>query len=97
MDHCTRLLTTPWADFNETYSPTIWSDAKLMSKEPTYLHGKFDKDVFMKQPEGFIVPRKENMVCKLNKIVYGLKQSRRLWTKLLLYHDYYPENTLKTS
>ena len=37
----------------------------------------------MKQPEGFVIPGKENMVCKLNKGVYGLKQSGRLWNNLL--------------
>lgn len=35
----------------------------------------------MDQPEGFIVPRKENIVCKLNKSLYGLKQSPRQWYK----------------
>ena len=35
------------------------------------------------QPEGFNIPGKEHMVCKLNKGVYGLKQSGRLWNNLL--------------
>ena len=35
----------------------------------------------MDQPEGFIVPGKENYVCKLKKSLYGLKQSPRQWYK----------------
>ncbi|KAK3012501.1 hypothetical protein RJ639_008525 [Escallonia herrerae] len=34
------------------------------------------------QPEGFIEPGKENYVCKLRKLLYGLKQSPRQWYKL---------------
>ena len=35
----------------------------------------------MDQPEGFIVPGKEDFVCKLKKSLYGLKQSPRQWYK----------------
>ena len=38
-----------------------------------------DEDIYMSQPEGFIVSGKEDMVCKLNKSIYGLKQSGRQW------------------
>jgi Reverse transcriptase (RNA-dependent DNA polymerase) len=37
----------------------------------------------MRQPEGFVVEGKEHMVCKLNKGVYGLKQSGRIWRQTL--------------
>jgi hypothetical protein len=33
----------------------------------------------MDQPEGFVVPGKENLVCRLKKSLYGLKQSPRQW------------------
>jgi hypothetical protein len=33
----------------------------------------------MVQPLGFIVPGKENLVCKMNRALYGLRQSPRMW------------------
>ncbi|CAM8884060.1 unnamed protein product [Rhodiola kirilowii] len=33
----------------------------------------------MKQPEGFIMPGNENKVCKLIKLLYGLKQASKQW------------------
>jgi hypothetical protein len=35
----------------------------------------------MDQPEGFIVPGKEDLVYKLKRSLYGLKQSPRQWYK----------------
>jgi hypothetical protein len=35
----------------------------------------------MDQPEGFVVPGKENLVCRLKKSLYGSKQSPRQWYK----------------
>ena len=33
----------------------------------------------MKQPKGFEHPDHENMVCRLNKALYGFKQGSRQW------------------
>jgi hypothetical protein len=33
----------------------------------------------MEQPEGFILPRNEEKVCKLVKSLYGLKQAPKQW------------------
>ena len=47
----------------------------------TFVNGELEKEIFMQQPEGFVVPGKEDYVCKLKKSLYGLKQSPRQWYK----------------
>ena len=42
-----------------------------------FLHGNLEEDIYIIQPERFIVQRKENLVCKLRKSLYGLKQALR--------------------
>ena len=44
-----------------------------------YLYGKLDEEIYMEQPEGFIVPGKENMVLRLRRALYGLKQAGLAW------------------
>ena len=50
-----------------------------MDVTAAFLNGQLEEQVYMKQPEGFIVQRKENLVCKLKHSMYGLKQSPRCW------------------
>ena len=49
-------------------------------------------EIYMKQPEGFEVSGKENLVCRLKKSLYGLKQAPRQWYKkfdsFMVYHDF---------
>ena len=48
-----------------------------MDVKTTFLLGDLDKEIYMQQPEGFVVPGKEHMVCKLTRSLYGLKQAPR--------------------
>ncbi|GJR75321.1 retrovirus-related pol polyprotein from transposon TNT 1-94 [Tanacetum coccineum] len=52
-----------------------------MDVKTAFLHGDLEKEIYMVQPEGFKVARKEHEVCKLHKSLYGLKQSPRQWYK----------------
>ena len=53
----------------------------------------FKDDIYMSQPEGYIQEGKEDVICKLNKSLYGLKQASRCWYDAL---DKFL-NTLSTS
>ena len=52
-----------------------------MDVKTAFLHGDLDKELYMKQPEGYAIPGKEHLVCKLKRSLYGLKQARRQWYK----------------
>ena len=52
-----------------------------MDVKTTFLHGDLEELVYMVQPEGFIQPVQEHLVCKFRKSLYGLKQSPRQWYK----------------
>ena len=49
-----------------------------------YLNSELPSEdkIFMTQPEGYVTD--DNLVCKLNKSLYGLKQSAFLWNKTLI-------------
>jgi hypothetical protein len=49
-----------------------------MDVKTTFLHGDLEEEIYMKQPKGFVVKGKKELVCKLNKSLYGLKKSPRM-------------------
>ena len=84
----------PGIDYNETFSPVsrvtsigtllaIVNQLNLelhqMGVSTVFLNGKLREEIYMRQPEGYIQPGKEHLVCKLNKSIYGLKQASRCW------------------
>ncbi|KAK3041740.1 hypothetical protein RJ639_000664 [Escallonia herrerae] len=46
-----------------------------------FIHGESEKQIFMRQPEEFMIQDKEDHVCLLKKSLYGLKKSPRQWYK----------------
>ena len=81
-------------DYTETYAPVaknyslrlILAIAAAKNLEmiqldvkTAFLYGTLDEEIYMKQPEGFVIPGKEKEVCRLIKSIYGLKQASRVW------------------
>ncbi|KAL0462043.1 UNVERIFIED_CONTAM: Retrovirus-related Pol polyprotein from transposon TNT 1-94 [Sesamum latifolium] len=55
-----------------------------------FLNGEIEEEVYVEQPEGFIIKGKEEKVCRLNKDLYGLKQPPRAWNSKI--NSYFIEN-----
>ncbi|KAM2793311.1 hypothetical protein PS2_004857 [Malus domestica] len=81
-------------DYNEIFSPVVKHssiriilalvaqyDLELvqLNVKTVFLHGDLNEEIYMCQPDGYTVKRKENLFCKLKKSFYGLKQSPRQW------------------
>ena len=48
-----------------------------MDVKTAFLNGDLSEEVYMLQPEGFKANGKENMVCRLKRSIFGLKQPSR--------------------
>ena len=57
-----------------------------MDAKYAFLNGILKEQVYIEQPKGFVDPYKKNVVCKLNKALYVLKQAPRAWYERL--HTY---------
>jgi hypothetical protein len=81
-------------DYDETFSPiikpvTVWTVLTLaISKgwpmrqfdvKNAFLHGTLSETVYCSQPVGFVDPAHPQLVCRLNKSIYVLKQTPRVW------------------
>lgn len=49
--------------------------------QTAFLNGQLDEEVYLKQPPGFIDPKFPDYVWKLEKSLYGLRQSPLAWHK----------------
>ena len=54
-----------------------------MDVTTAFLNGELEEEVYMRQREGFAVKGQEDLVCKLKRSIYGLKQSPRCWNSVL--------------
>ncbi|XP_022899289.1 uncharacterized protein LOC111412586 [Olea europaea var. sylvestris] len=77
-------------DYEETFSPVVrFTSIRLllaivarldlelhqMDMKTAFLNGELDEKIYIQQPVDFIKTSQENKVCKLNRSIYGLKQS----------------------
>jgi hypothetical protein len=77
-------------DYNETFAPvakftsircilalTTLEDMEIrqMDMKTTFLNGELEEEIYMEQLQGFVHQGGEHLVCKLQKSLYGLKQS----------------------
>ncbi|KAG9447713.1 hypothetical protein H6P81_013841 [Aristolochia fimbriata] len=85
-------------DYFKTFSPVVkpvtirtvltlavgrnWSIRQLDINN-VFLNGNLDEEVYMVQPSGFQDKTHPDAVCRLNKSLYGLKQSPRAWYQRL--------------
>jgi len=49
----------------------------------TLLNGDLEEEVYIEQPDGFILGNDPKLVCRLRKSLYGVKQAPRAWYYLL--------------
>ncbi|KAK4372554.1 hypothetical protein RND71_007938 [Anisodus tanguticus] len=52
-----------------------------MDVKTAFLNGDLEEEIYIEQPEGYVVPGQEKKVCRLVKSLYGLKQTPKQWHK----------------
>jgi hypothetical protein len=85
------LFTKKGIDYDEVYAPvarlttirTLLSvihennlHAMKMDVKNAFVHGKLKETIYMKVPDG--INGKDRLVCRLNRSLYGLKQTPRV-------------------
>lgn len=52
--------------------------SRRTSRQP-FLNKQLDDDIYIMELDGFIANNQEDMVCKLQRSIYGLKQASQSW------------------
>ena len=68
-----------------------------MDVSTAFLNGELEEEIYTSQPEGYVKEGEEQLVCKLNNSIDGLKQSSRCWsntTDEFLENSGYTKSTL---
>ena len=75
-------------DFGDIFSPiakvtsirlllsvvvTFDFEVEQIDVKTSFLHEDLEEEIYMKQPKGFALKGKKELVCKLKKSLYGLK------------------------
>ena len=86
----------PGIDYTETFAPVVRLNSlrsllayavcnKLLIHQmdvvTAFLNGSLEEEVYMEQPPGYVKQGQEDLVCYLQRSLYGLKQSPRCWNK----------------
>jgi hypothetical protein len=50
-----------------------------MDVKTTFLNGEIEEEVYIEQPDGFVIHEKEFHVCRLKMALYGIKQPPQDW------------------
>ena len=91
-----RFYQKKGVNFKEIFSPVVKMSSirivlslaarlnleiEQLDVKTAFLHSDLEEEIYMELLEGFKVKGKENLVCKLRKSLYGLKQPPRQWHK----------------
>jgi Reverse transcriptase (RNA-dependent DNA polymerase) len=57
-----------------------------MNVKNIFLQGTLEEEVYVTIPPGHRIEMDSNLVCRLKKSIYGLKQSPRVWYEKLSSH-----------
>ncbi|UYV60351.1 hypothetical protein LAZ67_1000907 [Cordylochernes scorpioides] len=83
-------------DYGETFSPVVKFDSIItilslcasldmemiqLDVKSAFLNGDLEEELYMEQPQWYENLDFPNHVCSLQKSIYGLKQSPRMWNK----------------
>jgi len=97
-------------DFHETFAPVARLDTVRalislaaqkgwllyqLDVKSAFLNGELKEEVYVEQPQGFVIQGEEEKVYKLRKALYGIKQAPRAWYSHI--DNYFNESSFKRS